>query len=103
MKELLSLIALVIIVVVITQLGFAMRIWNVSFWGTRLADADRAVFEQSKSYRDGTVRDLENLTVEYASLTDADAKAVVLSTIRHRVAGVPADIVPAATQRILNQ
>lgn len=58
-------------------------------------NAQREVFEQSKAYRDGVRRDLDELQLSYVRAQTAEEKAAVLSVLRHRVEGVPVDLVPA--------
>ena len=51
----------------------------------------RETFEQSRAFREGTVRDLENLMLDW-SRGDAAQRAAIGSVARHRLADVPDDI-----------
>ncbi|TSC78571.1 MAG: Uncharacterized protein G01um101429_747 [Parcubacteria group bacterium Gr01-1014_29] len=57
----------------------------------------RGVFEQSRAFNEGMVRELENLRLQYLQVTDPDAKAVLATTMLRRAAGYNLDdpIVPA--------
>lgn len=58
-------------------------------------EVDRRNFERSQSYREGLRRDFDELMRAYAKAKDDDERGVVLSTLRHRVAGAPPEAVPA--------
>ena len=69
------------------------------YFGPKQEAVRREIFEQSRAFNAGMVRDFENLRMEYMKQTDPDAKAVVADTILHRAAGydlndplVPADL-----------
>ena len=51
----------------------------------------RQTFEQSKSYNQGMVQELENMQVEYNREKDPKAKAALASVILHRVSGYNLD------------
>lgn len=51
----------------------------------------RTTYEQSRAFREGTVRDLENLALEYARGNDA-VKASIRATALHRLANVPEEL-----------
>ena len=52
------------------------------------ANIDRKTYENSASYNDGMVRDLENLKLEYLKAND-DQKAALRATILHRFSVYP--------------
>jgi hypothetical protein len=53
----------------------------------------RDVYEESKSYRDGTIRDLDNLRLEWLK-AEGVHKAALAETARHRAADFPRDELP---------
>lgn len=53
----------------------------------------REVYEESKSYRDGTVRDLDNLRLQWLA-ADSTHRAAIAATARHRVADFPREDLP---------
>lgn len=54
-------------------------------WGVRTADVRREVFEESKSFVHGTIRDIENLAVDYAKADSDTERAIIKQTVLHRV------------------
>lgn len=62
----------------------------------------REVFEQSKAYRDGVVQELRSMQFAYIK-ADPAHKAGLASMIRHKVAGVPADAIPADLQQFIQE
>lgn len=71
------------------------------FWAPKQEAVRREVFEQTKSYRDGLRRDFDNLFLQYETEKDPDAKAAILSVIRHRADGVDPDFVPDNIHNLL--
>lgn len=51
----------------------------------------RNTFEQSRAFQEGSVRDLDNLRIQYAGGTPAQKDAIA-STARHRFQDIPEDI-----------
>ena len=71
-------------------------------WGVRTADARREVFEESKSFVHGTIRDIENLSVDYAK-ADSDAERTVIKlTVLHRVSTFDTKELPDHLQEFVN-
>ena len=57
---------------------------NLKFWGVKYQDAHREIFEKTKSYNHGMIRDLENLCLQYQELESDSHKQAIAATIRHR-------------------
>jgi hypothetical protein len=55
----------------------------------------RETVENSKSFIDGTVRDLENLCIEYNSAQSADQKNLLRGVILHRASAIDEDRLPS--------
>lgn len=49
------------------------------------------MFEQSRSFNQGMVQELENMQFKYAETTDKDAKASLADIILHRASGYNMD------------
>ena len=60
----------------------SFEIFGTRFWGVRKANADREIFEQSKSYIDGKKQELVKLHHEWIQSKDNDSKLAIESTIR---------------------
>lgn len=63
------------------------------FFDPKFEDVRRTTFEQSKSYRDGSVQDLRAMQIEYLKAKD-DVKPALAAAIRHKAAGVPEEALP---------
>lgn len=65
----------------------------------------REVFETSRAFNEGMVRDFENLRVQYVQTADPDAKEVLATTILRRSAGYDLDdpIVPADLRSFISR
>lgn len=86
-------------------LGFvlnAVGLVNYQFFAPKYENARREVFENTKSYRDGSRRDFDNLYLAYKTAKSDDEKAAVLSIIRERASTAPEDVVPAEIKQLLN-
>jgi hypothetical protein len=57
-------------------------------------EVDRKNFEHSQAYREGLRRDFDELMLAYSRAKTDDERAVILSTLRHRVQGAPPEAVP---------
>ncbi len=63
-----------------------LGIVNYEFFGAKQQKAERTIFEQTKSYKHGTIRDLQNLVLEYHKTTNEGHKSLLRDTIIHRTA-----------------
>ncbi len=80
----------------------ALGLVEFQIFGTAEADAKRQVFEQSKSYRDGAVQELQNMQFEYLK-TDPEHQKGLRSLILHRAASVPQDAMPDDLRAFIRQ
>ena len=102
MKEFFAaILGLAFIVLAMYVLNYA-GLTSFKIFGPQYEQARREVFEETKSYRDGTRRDFDNLYLQYKSAKSDDEKAAVLSVIRHRAAGAPPDVVPSEISNLLH-
>ena len=62
----------------------------------------RETFEQSKSYRQGMVQELQNMQFEYERATP-EQKIALRSIILHRSADIPADVLTPSLNTFLSQ
>ncbi len=90
-------VAVVAVLVALQFFGWA----SYDFWGKKYEGTRREIFEQSKSYKHGTVRDLQNLVTTYhGASTDAHRDAIV-QVIRHRIAAFDTQDLPAHVRKQL--
>ncbi len=98
LKEQQSFLKWVVIVglgiLLLAAIGGGGRYVYLQTWGVRTADMERAVFEESKSYVQGTIRDLDNLRIQYYKTDNPTERAVLRETMRHRLVAFPDDKVP---------
>lgn len=93
------IIGLVVGIFLLQTLGFE----SFKFWAPKYEDAHRQVFENTKSFRDGSARDLDNLRVAYSQAKTPEEKSIILDTIRHRALSVPSDQLSPAVNQLINQ
>ncbi len=72
-------------------------------YAPRFEDVRRTTFERSRTFQEGTVRDLDNLRMEYLRAgTDAQRQAIA-DTVRHRLADIDLDALPPQTHDFVRQ
>ena len=102
MKEFVVCLAIFLLILV---LGVGLNFFglaNYQFFAPKYENARREVYENTKSYRDGSRRDFDNLYLAYKSAKSDDEKAAILSVIRERAAGAPPEVVPAEIYQLLH-
>jgi hypothetical protein len=72
-----------------------------SFFNPKFEDVRRNTFERSKSFRDGSVQELENMRFEYIKAAPEHKKALA-DIIRHRATEIPIDAMPADLSAFVN-
>ena len=90
-----------ILAVVGGVVGFGALIWGVayhgliftSFFAPKYENVRRNTFEQSKSFRDGSIQELENMRFEYVKASP-EHKVALKDIIIHRATEVPEDALP---------
>ncbi len=101
MKEFFGIIGIILFVLL---LGFGLTAFDygsLKFWGPKYENAHREIFENTKSFRDGSIRDLDNLRLAYLQAQDPDAKAAIKDTMRQRALGVPREQISPAVNQII--
>jgi hypothetical protein len=81
--------------------GVGALIWGVayhdliftSFFAPKYENVRRNTFEQSKSFRDGSLQELENMRFEYIKASP-EHKVALKDIIIHRATEVPEDALP---------
>ena len=64
------------------------------FWAPKQEAVRREVFEQTKSYNQGMIQELQNMQFEYVK-ADKTQQAALRSIILHRAADFPEDKMPS--------
>jgi hypothetical protein len=94
---------------ILAIVGGVALLWGVAyhqliftaFFGPKFENVRRNTFEQSKSFRDGSLQELENMRFEYVKASPEHKKALA-DIIRHRAIEVPADAMPADLQSFIS-
>ena len=73
-----------------------------AFFGPKYAATERKIFENTKSYNDGMIRDFENIKLQYLS-ANHDQKDALRATILHRFSVYPRDQLPPDLQRFYSE
>ena len=92
-----------------TVIGFGALVWVStahelifqSFFNPKFEDVRRNTFERSKSFRDGSVQELENMRFAYLQ-ADSEHKKALADIIRHRATEIPIDAMPADLSAFVN-
>jgi hypothetical protein len=79
-----------VFVIALGWLLHANQLAHDAVFGPTQAAVDRNIFEQSKSYRQGAIQELQNMQFEYVK-ANPDQQRALRSTILHRAADLPAD------------
>lgn len=80
----------------------ALSYGSFKFWAPKYENAKREVFENTKSYKHGTIRDLQNLMLEYKSSDNEGHRAALRATILHRSVSIDQDKLTPQLRKFLN-
>jgi len=85
--------AIIVIVTLVVGLKFVgFNIW--AYFGPKEAAVERQIFEGTKVYNDGMVRDLENLMMEYKK-SSKEEKVSLREVVLHRFSVYPIEKLPS--------
>ncbi len=102
MKETFIFVGVIILILITGFLLTGANLASYQFWGPKLENAHRTVYEETKSYRDGSRRDFDNLYLAYKSAKSDDEKTAILSVMRERASSAPEDVVPTEVNQLLH-
>lgn len=94
----------ILILVGLMALGFVFNMWglfNYGFFAPKQEAIRRNVFEQTKSYNQGMVQELQNMQFEYIQ-ADKEHKAALRSIILHRSADYNENNLPSDLYQFVN-
>jgi hypothetical protein len=94
--------AAIILMVVLVLFGLFALTWIIEgnefflykFFAPKRAAVERQVFEQTKSYNQGMIQELEAMMLDY-NKADPNGKDSICSVVRRRTADFPADNIPS--------
>ena len=101
MRPLLTILGTVVGVGALVWVGTAHELIFTSFFGPKFEDVRRTNFERSKSFRDGSVQELQNMRFEYVKAAPEHKKALA-DIIIHRATEVPENAMPADLSAFVN-
>lgn len=87
-------LGLLIFISVITWFIAGNEFFLYKFFAPKQEQVRREVFEQTKSYQQGMIQELQNFEFEYVKATP-EQKDALASIILHRVADFPEDKLPS--------
>ena len=95
----------VLFLAVVLGLGWVFQgndFFMYKFFAPKYEDARRNVFENTKSYNQGYIQELQNMQFEYVK-ADKEHKVALASIILHRAADYPEDKLPSDLRAFISQ
>lgn len=103
MKQTLAIIAVVIGLFAFVFLANEFEIFGIRFWGVRVENARREVFEQTQSYVEGKRQELTKYRLEYQREKDPIAREAIRRTIIESMANFDINKLSPDLQNFLEQ
>lgn len=100
-----KILSIIGICVLILALPFGLNLLglaNYSFFAPKYENVRREVYENTKSYNDGAIRDLQNMMLEYKTATE-EGKQALKSIVLHRAADFPIERLPRDIQNFIKE
>ncbi len=72
-------------------------------YAPRFEDVRRTTFEHSRAFQEGTIRDLDNLRMEYLRAGSDAQRQAIADTVRHRLADIDLEALPPQTHEFVRQ
>jgi hypothetical protein len=91
MKNVFVVIVMILIGVLFVAGASYALYFSYAFYAPKYEQVRRETFETSRAFREGTIRDMENLALEYARANDTQKEAIK-TVARHRLANIPNDL-----------
>lgn len=93
MKTFLSVIGVIVGIILLTWVFYGNDFFLYKFFAPKQESVRREVFEQTKSYNQGMIQELQNMQFEYVK-ADSVHKVALKSIILHRAADYDMDRLP---------
>jgi len=97
-----SIILMLAIVAGIDQFGFALGLWDTTFWGVKQQNAQRQVFVQTQSYVQGKIQNLEQECFAYRK-ADGSQKSAFAGEIRNEASTIDLGKLPMDEQSCIQE
>jgi len=101
MRPLLVIVGSVVGIGALVWVSTAHELIFQSFFNPKFEDVRRNTFERSKSFRDGSVTELQNMRFEYIKAAP-EHKLALKDIIIHRATEVPEDAMPQDLQSFIS-
>ena len=85
----------VVLVLGVLWLVTGNQFFLYQYFAPKFESVRRQVFEETKSYNQGMIQELQNMQFDYQRTTDKNAKAALAQIILHRAADYDEDHLPA--------
>ena len=96
------MLATLVVLGIVGFLTTGVDLAQYKFWAPKFENARREVFENTKSYNQGMVQEIENMAFEYAQADDAHKEALA-RIILHRTADFDLNKLPPDTRAFIQQ
>ena len=100
MKTILAAVLGIFAIIALGWIVMGNEFFLYKFFAPRQEAVRRQVFEQTKSYNQGMIQELQNMQFQYEQ-ADAQHKAALASLILHRSADFPAESLPPDLDRFI--
>lgn len=91
MKYILGFLGFVVVILGLSWVATGNDFFLYKYFAPRQEQVRRQVFEQSRSFNQGMIQELENMEFEYEKTTDPNAKQALADIIWHRASGYNLD------------
>lgn len=95
-------LAIIILLIGLTWLIQGNDFFMFKFWAPKYEDVKREVFENTKSYNQGMIQELQNMQFEYIK-ADSSQKVGLAGIILHRVSDFDEEKLPCDLRSFINQ
>ena len=93
-KGILAGITCIFVLIILTWFIQGNDFFMYKFWAPKYEGVRREVFEQTKSYNQGMIQELQNMQFEYVK-ADKEEQVALAEIILHRSADFPEDKLPS--------
>lgn len=77
-----------LVILTLASLSFLLNglgLFNLKFWGVKYQDARTEIFESTKAYKHGNIREIERMCLDLNKVKSPAHKNALRATIRHRL------------------
>lgn len=101
MKVTFAIIGVIVGLLALTWIAQGNEFFLYKFFAPKREAIRREVFEQTKSYKQGMIQELENMQFEFVQ-ADTSARSALADIILHRAADFPHDSLPVSLKQFID-